>query len=396
MMFEYFPDNYPWSMATVMAVNLGGVLSEVDEVLKGLKPIAGTNDDSANDAWHAGWTMLAERSQRLAEADDAAGHGLSAGAKYLRAAIYFMTAERMCKSDDPQRIETYRRMLDMFRRGVERRGDPVSWVEVPYSDPKLGDSSLPALFFPADPGTVPAGRQAPCIVHFDGLDVMKEFLLLARLPHEYARRGVATLLLDHPGVGEALRLRDLKLFPETEIPAAAAIDYLEGRGDVDPARIGIAGISLGGYYAPRAAGFEPRLACCIAWGAINDYGKITEDRLKGTGTKLSVSHWEEHMNWVFGTRSADEVMAVINRMNLDEALPNIRCPILVVHGEGDRQIPLEMAQKTIRDAVNSPRAELKVFTAADGGVEHCQVDHGALAVEYMTDWAADVLGAGNG
>jgi fermentation-respiration switch protein FrsA (DUF1100 family) len=79
-------------------------------------------------------------------------------------------------------------------------------------------------------------------------------------------------------------------------------------------------------------------------------------------------------------------------MNLEEAVPNIECPLLVVHGEGDRQIPLEMAQKTIRDAIKSPRAELKVFTAADGGVEHCQVDHGGLAVEYMTDWAADVLG----
>lgn len=391
MMFEYFPDNYPWSMATVMAVNLGGVLSEVDEALKPLKPIAGANDDAANDAWHANWTMLAERSERLAEADDAAGHGLSAGAKYLRAAIYFMTAERMCKSSDPKRIATYKRMLDMFRRGVERRGDPVEWVEVPYKD-----TSLPALFFPADAGTVPAGGQQPCIVHFDGLDVMKEFLLLARVPHEYARRGVATLLLDHPGVGEALRLRDLKLFPETEVPAGAAIDYLEGRGDVAAKRIGIAGISLGGYYAPRAAGFEHRLACCIAWGAINDYGKITEGRLKGTGTKLSVSHWEEHMNWVFGTGSAAEVMEVINRMNLDEAVPNIRCPLLVVHGAGDRQIPLEMAEKTVRDATNSPRAELKVFTAGDGGVEHCQVDHGALAIEYMTDWAADVLGAKGG
>ncbi|MEK9661334.1 MAG: alpha/beta hydrolase, partial [Alphaproteobacteria bacterium] len=244
MMFEYFEDNYPWSMAAVMAVNAGAVLSEVHEALAPLKPVAGANDDAANDAWLANWTKLAERSQRLAEADDAAGRPLSAAAKYLRAAVYFMTAERMCKSDDPRRIETYRRMLDMFRRGVERRGDTVEWVEVPYTDPKAGETSLPALFFPADPGTVPAGKAAPCIVHFDGLDVMKEFLFLARVPHEYARRGVATLLLDHPGVGEALRLRDLKLFPETEIPAGAALDYLEGRADVDSDRVGIAGISL--------------------------------------------------------------------------------------------------------------------------------------------------------
>ena len=54
--------------------------------------------------------------------------------------------------------------------------------------------------------------------------------------------------------------------------------------------------------------------------------------------------------------------------------------------------PLILApEKTIREAINSPRAELKVFGSEDGGIEHCQVDHGALAVEYMTDWVAEVL-----
>ena len=97
------------------------------------------------------------------------------------------------------------------------------------------------------------------------------------------------------------------------------------------------------------------------------------------------------MNWVFGTSSAQEILDVTRKMNLDEAVPMIECPLLVVHGEGDRQIPLEMAQKTIREATKSARAELKVFGSEDGGIEHCQVDHGALAVEYMTDWVADIL-----
>ena len=386
MMFEYFPDNYPWSMAAMMAVNAGAVMSEVDEALKPLKSIAGANDDAANDAWHSRWMMLGERSERLADQDDSNGHMLSAGAKYFRAAVYFMTAERMCKPEAPIRIETYKRMLNVFRKGAERRAKQIEWVEVPYKD-----TSLPALFYPANKDAINNEKTPPCIIHFDGLDVMKEFLFLAGIAEAYASRGISTLLIDHPGVGEALRLRNLKLFPETEIPAGAAVDYLEGRPDVDSDKIGMAGISLGGYYVPRAAGFEHRLKCAVAWGGINDYGKITQERLDGTGTKLSVSHWEEHMNWVFGTNSAEEILDVTRRMNLDEAVKNIQCPLLVVHGEGDRQIPLEMAQKTVREAINSPRAELKVFGPKDGGVEHCQVDHGALAVEYMTDWVAEVL-----
>jgi predicted alpha/beta hydrolase len=114
-------------------------------------------------------------------------------------------------------------------------------------------------------------------------------------------------------------------------------------------------------------------------------------RLDGTGTNLSVSHWKEHMHWVFGTSTEQEILDVTARMNLDEALPNIRCPILVLHGENDSQVPLAMAKKSIEVGINSPEAELKVFTAKEGGVEHCQVDNSNLAIEYMADWVSDVF-----
>ena len=99
MMFEYFPTNYPWSMATVMALNAGGVISEIDEVLSNLRDIAGTNDENANQAWHDAWSKLGEKSRRLAEADANSNFYISSGEKFLRAACYFMTAEMMCKTN---------------------------------------------------------------------------------------------------------------------------------------------------------------------------------------------------------------------------------------------------------------------------------------------------------
>ena len=384
MMFEYFPTNYPWSMATVMAINAGGTISEIDEVLSNLRGISESNDDEANEAWHNAWSKLGERNKRLAENDTNLNFNISAGQKLLRAAVYFMTAERMCKSNSSLRLETYKKMLDCFNIGTARLRDRVKRVEIPYKN-----TQLPGLFYPSNLNS--EDSKAPCIIHFDGLDVMKEFIYLIGVPQEYARRGISTLLLDHPGVGEALRLQDLKLTPNTEEPASAAVDYLETRKDVDTNKIGIAGISLGGYYAPRAAGFENRLKCVVAWGAINDYGEITKNRLNGSGTNLSVSHWEEHMHWVLGTSNREQIIEITNQMSLDEALTKILCPILVMHGENDRQIPLTTAEKTIEGAINSSRADLKVFKQEDGGVEHCQVDNCKLAIEYMTDWVADVF-----
>ena len=68
------------------------------------------------------------------------------------------------------------------------------------------------------------------------------------------------------------------------------------------------------------------------------------------------------------------------------------CPLLIVHGENDRQVPLSEAQKLFDAAVNSPGKKLKVFTLDEGGAEHCQVDNNAMGVDHMADWVAEVLG----
>ena len=111
MMFEYFPDNYPWSMATLMAINAGGTLSEIDKELSDLKKVAGKNDTQANESWHKAWCSLGAKNFVLAQNDVKLGRTLSAGNKFFRSAAYFMTGERMCSSQSPERLETYKNCL---------------------------------------------------------------------------------------------------------------------------------------------------------------------------------------------------------------------------------------------------------------------------------------------
>ena len=237
----------------------------------------------------------------------------------------------------------------------------------------------------------PGAGRAPCMVHFDGFDVTKE-IIYGAVGEEYRRRGIALLIVDHPGVGAALRLHHLNSRPNTEQPAGACVDYLETRADVDPNRIGIVALSLGGYYAPRAAAFEKRFKCCVAWGAIYDFGVAFEARVGGTN-EPSVPGFVDHAQWVFGVNSLDEMRAMTKQMTLEKAADEITCPFLIVHGENDRQIPLWHAEKTYAAAVNSPDRELKIFDLADGAAEHCGADNGSLVVDYMTDWVAERLGA---
>jgi dienelactone hydrolase len=384
-MFEYFPDNYTWSLAVMGAINRGGQISEIDEACRPLRELAGIKalggDPNAQRAWFESWMKVAERVQRLGEADEAAGRGLSAGRKYLRAGIYYLMAERMPSHKDPRRLDAYQRGIDIYKRGLQLRREPVEFVEVPY-----GNHKLPAFFCKA-PGEGPH----PCVVHFDGLDVTKE-LIHGSVGDEFRRRGISVLIVDHPGVGAALRLLGLPSGPDTEKPAGACVDYLETREDVDAKRLGMMALSLGGYYAPRAAAFEKRFRCCVAWGAIYDYGHTVSERIGGKG-EPSVPGYAEHVNWVFGCEKIEDTLKIVRQMTLEGVADKITCPLLVIHGENDRQVPLWHAEKTIAAAVNSPGRELKVCRLADGAAEHCGADNGPLIVDYMTDWVAEKLGA---
>ena len=51
-------------------------------------------------------------------------------------------------------------------------------------------------------------------------------------------------------------------------------DFLARRSDVDAARVGLWGVSLGGYYAPRAAAFDQRIKACIALSGPYDWGEV--------------------------------------------------------------------------------------------------------------------------
>ncbi len=289
----------------------------------------------------------------------------------------------MQRPDFAPRKDAYREALDCFSRFLALTRQNCRRVDVPYLN-----TALPALLV----GARSDGVDTPCMVHFDGLDVTKEIIYLVGVPGALAERGIATLIVDNPGVGKSLRLRGLHNSPEAEIPAKAAVDFLQSTPGIDRNRIGIMALSLGGYHAPRAAAFEPRLKCAVAWGANYDWGETQRRRYEAKEQRLPVPHYWDHVAWVFGKSSVEEVIAVSEKLSLKGILDRIKCPILCIHGENDRQIPLRQAKQLIADCTSSPRAELHVQTLADGGAEHCGVDNVAPTREFICDWVAEVLG----
>lgn len=378
-MFEPFPDRYVWNLSIGITLAVGGQIGEVDRACRELQDLPDEESEQTQ-AFFTTFTNLADNLCDLAAEDLAVGRTRSAGSKFGRAAVYYQTAERMQAHSYGPRKLAYGKALASFAQFLDLTDQPAELIEVPF-----GDSTLPAILV-----TPETDQAAPCVIFWNGLDSTKEQIYGTGTADELRRRGIATLIVDTPGTGGALRLNGLTAVPETEQYAAACLDYLAGRPEVDSNLVGMLAWSLGGYYGPRATACEPRIAFGVAWGSNYDWGEVQLQRLKNQGAR-PVPHYWEHVQWVWGCNDLDAFLDLAPRITLRGVADKISVPFLVVHGEHDRQISVQYAHDLYNDLVSSPRRELKVFGDREGGVEHCSVDNIPVVRDYICDWISETV-----
>jgi dipeptidyl aminopeptidase/acylaminoacyl peptidase len=209
---------------------------------------------------------------------------------------------------------------------------------------------------------------------------------------EFAKRGFHTLAIDGPGQGEALRLRKLYARHDYEAAGTAAYAFVAKRADVDARKVAIMGYSFGGYYAPRIAAFERRYAACVCLGALHwdlhAWQRRIKDQLASDPKKSAQSNFQ--FQWILGLDDSDEALERAKLFSLAGVADRIGCPVLITHGQDDRVVPVEAAHK-LYAALKTPKKTLKVFTAEEGGAEHCQVDDRQHGIDYIADWLEENL-----
>jgi dienelactone hydrolase len=379
-LFEYFP-NYIWNLSISIAMESGAQIGEIIDMCQPIRDAATGGADAGTPQFMAQWAAMGDKLIVLAQEDEARGRAFSASAKLERAALYLVTAERMQGHGHPGRKDTYAKALAAFERSTKLGSLNRDRVDIP-----LENGTMPALYTRA-----PGEGRKPVVVYCNGLDSCKELLYWSRLPQALARRGISTLCVDQPGSGEALRLQELPVDPHSESWAARAVDWLETQADVDPARIGMTGISLGGHFAPRAVAYEPRFASGAVWGANHNWAEVQQKRLNREGEN-PVPHYWAHVMWAFGASDMEDFHVKSAAMNLNGHMDRITVPFLVTHGAKDRQISLAYADDLYDQLVNSPRREKVIFTDREGGVEHVGADNMAYGRDVIADWFAETLG----
>jgi pimeloyl-ACP methyl ester carboxylesterase len=361
-------------------------------------------DSTSPDQWHDEWTRTANRVFQRAKSADDSGHSRTARGAYFRAHTYYRTAEFFLPSDDDRRIPTYEKSIEAFRAGASLLPRPPERIAIPYED-----TDLPGyLFLPPDVSS--NDEPLPTVVCLGGFDSIGEELYFACGVPEALARGYAVVLFDGPGQGAPLRYEGITAREDWENVVGPVIDELEPRPELDEDRIALIGLSFGGYYAPRAAAFEHRVSACVAFDHMHDLyqaaaadspraaqilKRVPEGVINATaalGSRFSIeSRWRmDNGRWVFGVETAAEYMDIIQEYSLTGVAGDIECPTLVLAGEDDHFVPVELAYEFARQI--GERATLEVFETETGAGEHCQSGNLALATGVIYDWLDDRFG----
>jgi dienelactone hydrolase len=112
---------------------------------------------------------------------------------------------------------------------------------------------------------------------------------------------------------------------------------------IDLTRVGAAGVSLGGYYAPRAAAFEPRIQAVAAISGPYDFGETWEQLPPLTREAFTVK-----------SSASDERDARVRagQLSLNGVVARITQPALYLTGALDRIVPWEQTERAARETPN--------------------------------------------
>lgn len=309
------------------------------------------------DDWCAAWSRGAEEHLALGDEHLGAGRTRSAGEALARAATYFHFGQFLFDVDPAQRVRAHARAVDALTRALPLLDPPGRRELISFE----GTSLVGVVRTPAGPGP------HPVVILVAGLDSTKEEF--RDVERAFLDRGLATIALDGPGQGEA---GHLALRADWESVGAAVLAHLETLPDLDATRVGVWGVSLGGYYAARLASADLPIAATVCLTGPYDFSTSWE------GLNPLTRH-------AFVTRSHsasdEEAHAVARTLSLRGRAEAITAPLLVIAAKRDRLISWHDAERLASEARGE--TTLVVLDEGNHGGANAIYRHRPLSADWM-------------
>ena len=312
------------------------------------------------DDWCAAWSRVGEEHEALGRQALEEGRFLSAGQHLVQAAVYFHFGKFVFVDDYAQMREAHGRAVRCYTDALPHLAPPGRRVEMPFEGAQL----VGVLRTPQ------GGGPHPVVLMIPGLDSTKEELRSTE--DTCLERGLATFTVDGPGQGEAEY--DVPIRADWTAPAETFLATLAELPEVDSDRVGVWGVSLGGYYAPRvAAALGDRVKACVALAGPFDFGECWDGLPELTRKTFEVR-----------SRAADEGEAhkMASTLSLEVVAGDITAPLLIVFGRQDRLFPWQQAERLRQEA--GGEAEMLMLEKGNHGCANVAPWHRP----YTADWLA--------
>jgi len=341
---------------------------------------------------------------------------VSACQAYLRASNYYRVAEFLLMDPEDPRIQTtWGNSKECFRKAAELLLPPVKVeaIEIPYEQ-----TTLPGYLYKLDynysdddnGNDSKQSKSRPTLIAHGGFDSTLEELYTSAAASAL-ERGYNCLTFEGPGQGGVIRKQKIPFRYDWEKVVRPVVDYAltSKTKEIDPNRMALMGISMGGYLAARAAAFEHRISACILYNGVYDgYDAFVSSFPKSLLTAIENGDSKvvnmvldilidsdpntrfnvKHGMWTTGANAPFELIQNSKKYTIKDIAQNIRCPTLVLEAEKDYPFPGQ--PKKVYDALTCSKSYIR-FTEQEGAEEHCQCGALALCNQRIFDWLDDIF-----
>jgi hypothetical protein len=388
---------YPFRFMRILGIaGTGGC--EINECFLTLEKIREHDEQS----WIREWIALAEKTERLADESMEAGQRVTARQAYLRACAYLQVAMFSLSPKDSRLFEYLTHSRELFHRVAAMLQPAIEILEIPF-----GAAKLPAYF-------LSCGKpKAPTLLVVNGGDSTNEEMVHF-IGFSAVSRGWNCLIFEGPGQWSALQLNPgLVMTVEYEKPVGAVVDYLLSREDVDPEKIALYGLSLSSQLGARAVAYEKRVcACVLNGGPVVDVNKAWEavrppwvkktipgvwDFLFGLLMKMNsqFAGLVNHFEWSLGVSSLRGVLDGFSPYNIRGLAPMIKCPVLVLEGEGEYAQTDKATGMLALEFISEIQGPITIHEFkidSDGwGASHCGIGGTETANIIIFKWLDEVV-----
>lgn len=335
------------------------------------------------ESWHQEWSALAEQVHKQAIQQLHEGAKEAARKSFLRASTYYRAPLFLMSQKHPNFYSHVQAMQSCFRSAADLFDPIIEPIEVPFQG-----HSLPGYFWKVDSSDI----ARPTLIVVGGVETWAEDCYFMVGPAGPAR-GYNVITADLAGQGMNPD-QGLHFGARMEVTARALVDYALSRREVDPERLALYGFSWGGHIAFKTARFDSRIQAMIANPPMPDVFRSVLAQQKGHNRHDPISRAAfDQIVWRFGLKisfNPKDIAARVQKAwdyltNGKVDVREIHCPVLLLAGEGESPVTLEITRECFEQLPN-PQKKMVIFTREQGSEAHCQVDNLHLPNQTIFDW----------